>query len=128
MKSFVWIFLLGFIGLIIYEVNSEKGNSPPEQVPVPQHKLADADIQVGSYELEIANADTNDWPPLIIYLNGSPPWAFHATIPSLAAGQKINVSLRSFAKDDGLRFDPSNYKVTELWIGGGSYDFRKYGF
>ena len=91
-------------------------------------KIVSAGISVSAFAVHIKNEDSHDWPVLTIYLNGQPPFTFHANIPALKLGEELSFPLNEFAKDNGERFNPLGYKVTELWIGGGDYDLKQYGF
>ncbi|MEI7535299.1 MAG: hypothetical protein WCK57_13105 [Verrucomicrobiae bacterium] len=94
------------------------------------HNVANANISYDDYNVRIKNVDTNDWPELNVYLNPGkwgPMSGYGIRIPSLQIGKGITIPLSQFTKDNGERFNPSAYKVTELWMGGGNFDYEKFG-
>jgi hypothetical protein len=111
------VFLIGFIGSIINESNLSA------QKP---HKLLKASITTTDVDLRVQNEDAFDWHGTEIYLNGRPPFTYHYVLDTLKAGESIDIPLTSF-DNEGKRFQPIEYKVTEIWIGGGGFDYHSYG-
>ena len=62
-----------------------------------------------------------------VYLNGAPPFTYKAEFTFPAVGQSAEVPLVTFVKKDGERFSPLQRAVTEAWVGGGGYDYVKFG-
>jgi TolA-binding protein len=94
------------------------------------HKVANASISYDNYNVRIKNADTNNWPELNVYINSGlfgPMSGYGIRLPALPIGKSITIPLEQFTKDNGERFNPAAYRVTELWIGGGDYDYEKFG-
>lgn len=95
--------------------------------PRPDAKTVLAGISWNDAVIQITNEDSRDWPVLSLYLNGMPPFTYHAAIRPLKAGEKIRIPLSAFADDSGRRFKPADLQVTEVWIGGSGFDYEKYG-
>ena len=62
-----------------------------------------------------------------VYVNGQPPFTFKSSCKMPAVGGSVTVPLRTFIKKDGSRFNPDTHAVTELWVGGGGYDYTPFG-
>jgi hypothetical protein len=77
-------------------------------------------------DLFITNRDPNDWGTVTIYINGRPPSGFKKVLGTLRAGQTAEISLMDCVNEDSKRFQPLQEKVTEVWIGGGGYDYQGY--
>jgi len=121
MKTIVVI--LGAILVTAYCLMEIKEPTPAPHVS----KTVHAGVYPGDLTLRIVNEDTNAWPPLRVYLNGSPLQTYGVTIPALKPGDTLTVPLSDFAKENGDRFNPSAAKVVVIWIGGNGFDFVKLG-
>ena len=64
--------------------------------------------------------------PVTIFLNDQPPFTYRGTVTLPPVGESLTVSLNAFTLKDGTRFNPAQTAVTQIWIGGGSYDYRKF--
>ena len=91
-------------------------------------KAVTARIRASDNSLVVENKSSEDWPVLTLYLNGSPPFTYNVSIAPLRPGGIITIPLSKFTKRNGQRFDASAYRVTEVWIGGGDFDYAKYSF
>jgi hypothetical protein len=56
-----------------------------------------------------------------------PPFSYTLAVKALKPGESTTEDLSDFTKDSGARFDPNQYRVTEVWIGGADYDYKEYG-
>src|SRR5262249_18773339 len=93
---------------------------PPRKTQTPQ-----AGIAFGQTTIEVRNRGSGDWNKIALFIN-EVAFGYEARI-SLKAGESGTYSLRDFCKDDGRRFDPSQYRVLKIWIGGDGYDFAAFG-
>jgi hypothetical protein len=128
LTQIIAVFLIG--GLIIFIISLVNTSNSPSSISSPsisEKKTVNADISYNDYKVTIKNLDSFDWPELDVYINGSPPFSYTARIQALKSGESATYDLNQFAKSDGERFNPDAYKVTELWIGGDDYDYKKYG-
>jgi len=102
------------------------------QPPADQsHKpLVDADVRVlKSGAVIISNqSKTETWDSVNIYLNGEPLSGFACRLENVKPLDSKVIPLTEFVKDNGDRFNPRDTKVLYVWIGGGKYDYQKYGF
>jgi len=92
-----------------------------------QHKRAKAGISYDDNKVRIRNMDSSDWPEMNVYINGDPLFGYGIRIHELKSGESVTISLEQFTKDNGERFNPNNYRVVKLWIGGGDFDYVAYG-
>jgi hypothetical protein len=119
------LFLIVFIGGLVMEASGPSAPGPHTAAPA-THKLLNASISTSALELQVHNGDTFDWHDTEIYLNGRPPFTYHYKLGTLTSGESVTIPLISF-DDDGKRFQPTEYKVTVIWIGGGGFDYRSFG-
>lgn len=63
-----------------------------------------------------------------IYINDSPPFTYHASSVVPDVGESVSIPLNEFVKKSGERFNPFATAVTEVWIGGGTYDYQGFKF
>ncbi len=110
--------LIAFIASLIPDSSDSRQTS---------HKLLNATISATAIDLRVQNHDTFDWHDTQIYLNGQPGFTYHYTLDTLKAGESVSIPLISF-DNDGKRFQPLEYKVTKVWIGGGGFDYHSYGY
>jgi hypothetical protein len=94
--------------------------------PPKQSKVADVSIAYNEVAVEITNDGSPNWTTAEIYLNGSPPFSYKATVVAPAVGKSVRIPLASFVKKDGTRFNPLTHAVTEIWVGGNGFDFKQY--
>lgn len=83
-------------------------------------------VFVTNHELVIENTSGSALTGLKAYLNGTPPFTYSAPVPAISAGGRVRVPLSSFAKKDGQRFKPADTKATDIWVGGGGYDYGSF--
>lgn len=102
--------------------------SPGPPVTPSNGRTVKAHFSSTANALIVRNSDDFDWGSMTIYVNGNPPFSWKATIPPMKAGEEKRFALSDFTKDDGERFQPSRYKLTEVWIGSNAFDYSKYGF
>ena len=68
---------------------------------------------------------------IMLYLNGRPytnEGYRHGVSETIKSKDSIFMDLSDFCKNDGERFDFERYKITDVWIGGGSdgYEFTEF--
>lgn len=92
------------------------------------HKTMSVEVRRGSDAVEIKNTGTPDIEGqlMVVYINGSPPFAYMTACDAPAIWKTVRIPLTYFAKKDGRRFDPSVYAVREIWVGGAGYDYLSF--
>lgn len=88
--------------------------------------VVNATVQTSAIRMTLTNNDGEDWTEKIISLNDSPPQGYQCRLNGLRAGATLNISLIDFINPEGLRFQPWNMTVTEVWIGGGGKEFKRF--
>lgn len=103
-------------------------NPPAVQVEVPVVKnQINASITFSDDRIMILNDNNFDWPVLNVYINGMPSQGYGLRIRALKQTESVTINLTDFTKqENGEIFNPSAYRVTQLWIGGGDFDYVKY--
>ena len=101
--------------------------NPARPKPPPEHVLH-ARVEVSAVEFRVENLSLFDWTNVVVRLEGNSPDAFQARIGNLAAGASTKMPLTSFADATGKRFEPWKSTVSEVWLGGDAYEFRKFPF
>lgn len=91
-------------------------------------KTMSVEVGRGREVLEIKNIGTPDIEGkiMVVYINGSPPFAYMTACDAPAIGDTVRIPLSSFAKKDGQRFNPVAYAVREIWVGGAGYDYLSF--
>lgn len=120
-KAIIGAIAVAFVVVAIFS------NRPQLTPPKPQKTLV-----VGVAWNETTLKITNKGPDgigaeMIIYLNGQPPFTYRADSRVPATGESVILNLRDFVKKDGERFNPFTHAVTEAWVGGGGFDYHKFG-
>jgi ribosomal protein L40E len=114
---------IGIIGLLV--IGSVLSSIESESRP-PSKNIQASLSTMGDDYLMIRNTGSEDWLSVDVYINGMPPFTYRTTI-ELEAGKSGKVSLRDFSKKNGERFNPDTHRVVEVWIGGGGYNYQKFG-
>jgi hypothetical protein len=83
-------------------------------------------IGYNANSVQVTNNGSADWTVAVVYINGTPPFTFKATVDAPEVGKTISIPLSSFVTKSGDRFDPRTKALTEIWIGGSDYDFKKF--
>jgi hypothetical protein len=117
--------LLVLLGIASQFVGSQAGSSNA----IARNNTLNVKVKFSMIALEITNAGSGDaaGQELIVYINGSPPFTYKATATVPPLGQSVQIPLITFTKKDGTRFSPIATAVTEIWVGGGGYDYRSFG-
>ena len=76
--------------------------------------------------LIVRNESHHDWPTLAVYLNGEPPSAFKYSLPGLAAGQSVSISLKNFVSDGRQSFQDSKAAIRQITISGPGFDTQTF--
>ena len=114
------LLLFAIIVFVVIMVIANLPGTDKKTYHTPQVSVAWSDSVV-----EITNKGTEPWSAMTVYINGQPPFTFEWNGSAQAVGQSKRILLREFDKK-GERFDPSKYKVTEVWVGGGGYDYASF--
>lgn len=102
--------------------------TPAPAAPAPKpHVTVNAKLSCSDSFLIVENLGPETWDDAEMYLNGNPPSAYHYHLGVLQPDHPYKIALRDFSKQDGKRFNPDEYKITVVWIGGGKYDYKSYG-
>ena len=94
----------------------------------PHNKTLDVTVRHSMIALEVTNVGSGEAAgnELVVYINGSPPFTYKAIATVPALGQSVDLPLITFTQKDGTRFNPIATAVTEIWVGGGGYDYRAF--
>lgn len=111
--------ILSFGVLIVLSVIGAKESEKPKQ-------LLSVRVAWSDTELVLTNVGAPETHTTTIYLNGTPPNAYKATVPMPANGQQLRIPLRSFVDRNGQRFSPLTQAVTIAWVGGDGFDYASY--
>jgi len=76
--------------------------------------------------LYVTSHETNELESLEFRLNSQSRKTWYSKIGPIPSNREFFIRLNDFAMDDGRRFNPFAYKVTQVWAGGSGFDF--YGF
>ena len=112
--------LLAFAGLAVLL-------NPARPKPPAQHVLHGR-VEVTQVEVRVENLNLFDWTNVVVRLEANDPAAMHARVAGVAAGATVKVPLVNFRDGTGKSFEPWKSVVSDLWIGGDAYEFRKFSF
>ncbi len=122
----LWTGLLIFGTLAVLWIGAAI-RGPVQRPPTtsPSTLLENVSVAVSSTALRITNDGNNDaaGKEIEVYINGTPPFTYRAkvTVPVVTAA--VIIPLNQFTKGE-TRFNPFSQAVTDVWIGGGGYDYR----
>lgn len=119
------LFLLFLFGALLFVVGSlftKEAEQTTRTIPKPRN-LPPVRTMHTDTELVLVNASSDSLNGIIAYVNGMPPYGYKCEIGFIEAKGIKEVRLIDFTKSNGERFNPMAYKVTEIWIGGGGYDY-----
>ena len=111
--------LLAIIAFVVILIANQSGTDKKN------YHTPNVSIRTSDSIVEITNAGTESWSAMTVYINGQPPFTYKWDGPAPGVGQSKSILLREFDKK-GERFDPFKYKVTEVWVGGGGYDYSSF--
>ena len=114
------------LGLVAFAVLAFILN-PGRPKPSAQHVLHGR-VEVTRVELRVENLNLFDWTNVVVRLEVNDPAAMHADLASVAAGATVKVPLINFKDGAGKSFEPWKSVVSEVWLGGAAYEFRKFPF
>lgn len=112
--------LLAFV-VLAWIVNPARPKPPAQQV-------LHARIEVNLVELRVENLNLFDWTNVVVRLEANAPEALQARLARVPAGETVKLPLTNFRDTRGKHFEPWKGVVTEVWIGGDTYEFRKFPF
>lgn len=76
-----------------------------------------ADVRFTGTQFEIKNRDRTEWTDVRLQINGGLATSgYEFRLPSLAAGETIQIGALQFAKSDGTRFNPLQVKPQQFVI------------
>ncbi len=115
--------VLGLLAVIVVMIVVSRATAPP----TPPSKTLNASVSWSAVALQVKNSDPAAvGQELIIYINGTPPFAYRADSRVPAVGESVHLPLSRFVKKNGDRFNPLQKAVTEVWVGGGGYDYVRF--
>lgn len=100
----------------------------PARPKPPAERVLHGRIEVTRVELRVENLNLFDWTNAVVRLEVNDPAAMHADLATVAAGATVRVPLVNFKDSAGKTFEPWKTVVSEVWIGGDAYEFRKFPF
>lgn len=115
--------LIAFIGLAFFIIAMlVSSSSTSSSKPGPS-----AGIKFSRYQIFIENKNTNAWAGMKVYINGMPPSTYEHDLDYVESGGVKVLDLDTFTKRNGERFRPDEMALKEIWIGGGGYDYQRFG-
>jgi hypothetical protein len=90
---------------------------------IKQNRGPNIRVRVTETRLYVTSYETNELWALTFYINGQPPFTWRHKVGPIPPHEEFFVSLNEFTKKDGRRFNPFEYKVTEIWAGGDGFDY-----
>lgn len=114
------------LGLVVFGVLAWIVN--PARPKPPAQQVLHARIEVTLVELRVENLNLFDWTNVVVRLEANAPEALQARLKRIPAGETVRVPLTHFHDTRGKHFEPWKGVVTEVWIGGDTYEFRKFPF
>ena len=112
---------LGVFAVLVWIAN-------PARPKPPAHQVLHARIEVTLVELRVENLNLFDWTNVVVRLEVNSPEALQARLVRVPAGETVKLPLTHFHDPKGKYFEPWKGVVTEVWIGGDTYEFRKFPF
>lgn len=100
----------------------------PARPKPPAQRVLHGRVEVTRVELRVENLNLFDWTNAVVRLEVNDPAAMHADLATVAAGATVRVPLVNFKDSAGKTFEPWKTVVSEVWIGGDAYEFRKFPF
>ena len=114
------------LGLVVFAVLAWIVN--PARPKPPAQQVLHARIEVTLVELRVENLNLFDWTNVVVRLEANAPEALQARLTRVPAGETVRLPLTNFSDARGKHFEPWKSVVTEVWIGGDTYEFRKFPF
>ena len=100
----------------------------PARPKPPAQLVLHARIEVTLVELRVENLNLFDWTNVVVRLDANSSAALQARLARVPAGETVKLPLTTFSDGKGKRFEPWKGVVSEVWIGGDTYEFRKFPF
>lgn len=131
LKRFAIAMVCCFIAYVAYgsvvQIFPSLAPAPTTPTPTPS-KTLDVTVRWSASAIEITNASSRDavGGELTVYINGTPGATYKAISVVPAIGERVRIPLNAFAHNEE-RFNPITQAVTVAWIGGGGYDYTKFG-
>lgn len=100
----------------------------PGRPKPPAQQVLHARIEVTLVELRVENLNLFDWTNVVVRLEANAPEALQARLARVPAGETVKLPLTKFSDGKGKHFEPWKSMVTEVWIGGDTYEFRQFPF
>ncbi len=120
----------GVLGLVIL-VSILTTRTPPVSLPGASHagEVLGVGVATSRTALQITNKANRDAEggAMEVYINGTPPFTYRAESKVPAVGESVTIPLNDFVKkSSGDRFNPFTQAVTDVWVGGGGYDYQSF--
>lgn len=119
-------------GLVAFIVSFASSESAKPSISAPrskQEKPPPADIRIVKDAMIISNPGPGAWAEINIFVNSDPPFGYGVRLNNVAPLESKAIPLREFTKPKtGERFNPSQFKVTRVWVGGSGYTYEAHGF
>lgn len=114
------------LGFVVFAVLAWIAN--PARPKPPAQQVLHARVEVTLVELRVENLNLFDWTNVVVRLETNSPEALQARLARVPAGETVKLPLTNFSDTRGKHFEPWKGEVTEVWIGGDTYEFRKFPF
>jgi len=120
--------IIGVVAVIVVIIAILGSGDGSSNSPTEKKKTVAVSVTANQFVLGLRNDGSTDWTEAVVYINGTPPFTYKATVVAPKVGESITIPLSDFVKDDGERFNPIDKAVTTVWVGGSSYDYESYRF
>lgn len=130
LQRVVRLLVLAIVAFFVVTVIVAMLATPKTTMSSQAKKTIDLTVSVNRVELFVGNETdgVGGDRDVDVYINGTPPFTYHARATTPTPGNHITLRLDEFVKKDGIRFNPITQAVTEVWIGGNGYDYQSYKF
>jgi len=125
----VKVFFALLVAIILISILTTR--TPPASLPGASHagKVLGVGVATSRTALQITNKANRDAEAgaMEVYINGTPPFTYRANSTVPAVGESVTIPLNDFVKkSSGERFNPFTQAVTDVWVGGGGYDYQSF--
>lgn len=115
------------VGVFAYLVHTGKLRLPAQFAPSSKTMSVEVWWDKGQIMLKNTGTERIAGRTITIYINGAPPSGYKLDCGGPNIGELSRFSLGTFVRPDGTRFDPPRQTVTEAWVGGQGYEFKRFG-
>ena len=117
----VIVILLGITFAVLMRADNAEIKS------VPSENAVHGEIQKTIGAIRVMNLDPFAWPHVIIFLNGTTNY-YYGYDKTVEPGETITIEVVKFGNREGVRFNPREVDIEEVWLKVEGYDLPCYEF